>query len=76
MKTGLLAAFWIGLLALAGGFAWHVWRELGEVEISNQGYLALALGVTATAALGIGLMALLFYSHRRGYDDIDRDGKR
>ena len=43
--------------------------ELGDVEISVQGYLALAGGVAVTLALGVGLMWLVYYSHRRGYDD-------
>ncbi len=57
------------LLAGAGGFAWYVWHELGDVEISPQGYLALAAGVAVTLGLGIGLMWLVYYSARRGFDD-------
>jgi hypothetical protein len=37
--------------------------------MSEGGYVALALGILGTAALAGGLMALLFYSQRRGYDD-------
>jgi hypothetical protein len=29
--------------------------------------------VLASLAVGVGLMALVFYSSRRGYDEIDRD---
>ena len=35
--------------------------------------LNLVLGVLATLALGIGLMALVFISNRRGYDDPPRE---
>ena len=59
----------LGLLAGAGGFAWYVWRELGDVEISLHGWLALGGGIAATLGLGIGLMWLVYFSHRRGYDD-------
>ena len=59
----------VAMLAGAAGFAWYVWSELGDVEISMQGYLALAGGVAVTLALGVGLMWLVYYSHRRGYDD-------
>ena len=59
----------VAMLAAAAGFAWYVWRELGDVEISMHGYLALAGGVAVTLALGVGLMWLVYYSHRRGYDD-------
>ena len=33
------------------------------------GYLAMALGVVFSLIVGCGLMALLFYSSRHGYDD-------
>ncbi len=45
------------------------WNELGASEISPAGWLALGLGVIATLALGVGLMALMFISSRHGYDD-------
>jgi len=46
-------------------------------EISGAGWLAMGLGVVATLALGIGLMALVFISSRHGYDEIGRrDGLR
>jgi hypothetical protein len=35
----------------------------------DQGYTALAIGVVFSSIVGIGLMALLFYSSRRGYDE-------
>ena len=53
----LIAALWIGI---------------GESDISIAGWLAMGLGVIVTLALGIGLMALVFISNRRGYDEIGR----
>ena len=38
-------------------------------EISVKGWIALAAGSILSLALGAGLMALVFYSARRGYDD-------
>ncbi len=50
------------------------WNELGASQISVAGWLALIFGVVITFALGCGLMALMFVSSRRGYDDrINRD---
>ena len=47
-----------------------MWREIGDVEIGLHGLIALGLGVGFTFALGaLGLMALMFFSERRGYDD-------
>jgi hypothetical protein len=45
------------------------------------GYLAMALGVILSLVVGCGLMALVFYSSRHGYDDQfraddDRDRSR
>ena len=50
----------------------------------GHGYAAMAIGIVASLVVGIGLMALVFYSSRRGYDEAagqDRyrapdDGKR
>jgi hypothetical protein len=53
------------LAALMSG----VWTSVADVGISAAGWFALVLGVLATLALGIGLMALVFISSRRGYDE-------
>lgn len=49
------------------------WAGIGDSEISGAGWLAMGLGVIVTLALGIGLMALVFISSRRGYDKIGRN---
>lgn len=59
----------LGLLAASTGVALWAWHEIGDVAISRHGLIALGLGVVATFLLGAGLMALLFFSARRGYDD-------
>ncbi|MGE0046076.1 MAG: hypothetical protein AB7J28_01250 [Hyphomonadaceae bacterium] len=38
-------------------------------EITMHGWIALALGTVLSLGLGAGLMALSFYSARRGFDD-------
>ncbi len=47
----------------------YTWFELGDATLSASGYIALVLGIIGTVGLGVGLMALVFYSHRYGYDD-------
>ena len=37
--------------------------------VSGPGTVAMILGVLFTIAIGAGLMGLIFYSSRRGYDD-------
>ena len=51
------------------------WSDIGASEISPAGWLAMGLGIVVTLALGIGLMALVFISARRGYDDSGRDDR-
>jgi hypothetical protein len=46
--------------------------DIGDSEISFAGWLAMGLGIVVTLALGIGLMALVFISSRRGYDEAAR----
>ena len=49
-----------------------VWSGIGDSEISTAGWLAMGFGVVVTLGLGVGLMALVFISSRRGYDEIGR----
>jgi hypothetical protein len=49
-----------------------LWTGIGDSGISSAGWLAMGVGVIITLALGIGLMALVFISNRRGYDEIGR----
>jgi hypothetical protein len=59
----------LGLLLAAVLVMLWAWREMGEVEISGHGLIALALGAVASLIVGAGLMGLVFFSHRRGYDE-------
>ncbi len=48
-----------------------MWAAIGDAEISAGGWVALVLGVLFALGLGFGLMALVFISSRRGYDEPD-----
>ena len=48
------------------------WSGIGDSEISLAGWFAMGLGIIVTLALGIGLMSLVFFSSRGGYDDTRR----
>ncbi len=61
-----------GVLVAVGAVVATLWSGIGDSEISGAGWLALGLGVVVTLGLGIGLMALVFISSRRGYDDVGR----
>jgi hypothetical protein len=70
VKTALLLTVLGGLLATAIAWAAYVWLSLGDVEISLNGMIALGVGALLTLVLGVGLMALVFISSRRGHDDL------
>jgi hypothetical protein len=72
-RLGWVAAAIAGAVVLViGVFIAVQWTGIGDSEISGAGWLAMGLGVVITLALGIGLMALVFISSRRGYDEIGR----
>jgi hypothetical protein len=66
MKTFALAASLLGMLALTVWGAVYAWREIGDIEMSLAGILAMTGGVVLSLALGIGLMFLVFKSERDG----------
>ena len=76
MRSALSVILLIALLAATAGVAFWAWSEIGEVEIGWHGLIALGLGAVLTFLLGAGLMALMFLSSRRGYDDRAHDSER
>ncbi len=57
------------LLLGAVGVMINGWSALPNVHISGAGQFALVGGVVISFLVGGGLMALVFYSARKGYDD-------
>ena len=60
------------LLALLAGAVWFAasaWIRLKGPAVSTEGYVALGFGILFSLVVGCGLMALMFYSSRHGYDD-------
>ena len=69
MKTALVI---VGLLALLGvtiGWAIWGWQQIAGTAMGFHGWLAMILGVVFTVVVGCGLMGLMFYSSRYGYDE-------
>lgn len=64
----IVAAVLGGLLILAVTFLVQAWTRI-DAQMSIHGWIALTLGVVFSLAIGLGLMALVFFSARRGYDD-------
>ena len=69
MKAVLLAVALGSILLLAVILGLRTWIGMADVEIGFHGMAALVLGVVLSLALGIGLMALVFYSSRAGHDE-------
>ncbi|UWU94193.1 hypothetical protein [Bradyrhizobium sp. CB1015] len=58
------------LLLVATDFVAYVgWTLADGVEVSAAGYFAMAAGVLFSLIVGCGLMTLIFYSSRNGYDE-------
>ena len=71
MRKVVLFAPLFALLAASLWLAGDTWAHIGG-EIPFVGWLAIAGGVFFSLLVGGGLMALMFYSNRHGYDDINR----
>jgi TRAP-type uncharacterized transport system fused permease subunit len=71
MKTGtwIIIAALLGILAGAVWLGYEGWTMSQDVQMSKHGYIALAIGSFFSLVLGIGLMTLVFYSSRAGYDE-------
>lgn len=69
MRKILIVVPLLALLALSVWFAATAWVRLGGEPIPLYGYVAIAGGVFFSLLVGGGLMALVFYSSRHGYDD-------
>ncbi len=65
----------VALLLLVVTVSMRLWVATGASQISIGGWLAMGFGVIVTLALGVGLMALVFISSRRGYDEGGPDGR-
>jgi hypothetical protein len=64
---GLLALF--ALLAASLYYAYGLWVAVDAPDMPAGLYVAMVLGVLFSIVVGSGLMALVFYSSRRGYDE-------
>lgn len=74
MRTFALIAALVGLLVGAVWFAVYSWNAIEGPPIPAIGYAMMALGIFFSLVVGIGLMALVFYSSRRGYDELNQPG--
>ena len=65
----VLFAALFAILIAAAWYAMGTWNAVSGPPMPTTGYVAIALGVVFSLVVGCGLMALLFYSNRHGYDE-------
>jgi len=57
------------LLVATAVLAYLGWTSAGNIEVPTSAYVAMAFGVIFSVVVGVGLMTLVFYSSRKGYDE-------
>ena len=73
-----MVAIVVPLLAILAAAAWMAagaWTSVSGPPMPAAGYVAMTLGIVFSLVVGCGLMALLFYSSRHGYDEPFRPDK-
>jgi hypothetical protein len=65
---GIIIAVLVTLLIGVGILAVSTWTSTNGV-ISKEGWIALSLGTFFSLIVGCGLITLVFYSSRHGYDE-------
>ena len=69
MQTALVIILLLAILA-GVGFRRPLWMGIGRrCRYPAWGWLMLGLGIFFTLLVGFGLMALVFYSSRAGFDE-------
>lgn len=69
----------VALLTASVWFAIYSWSAIEGPPLPPEGRVAMGLGIVFSLIVGCGLMALVFYSNRHGYDDaanLDRHDNR
>jgi hypothetical protein len=69
MKVALILAALLAFLGMTLGWAVWAWEQTAGTEMSLHGWTAITLGIVFTILVGCGLMGLMFYSSRAGFDD-------
>jgi hypothetical protein len=58
----------LSAMLIGGGYFVHDLTFSGR-PLPEHFYVAMTLGIVFSLAVGIGLMGLVFYSSRKGYDE-------
>jgi hypothetical protein len=69
MRTALVITLLLAILAGAVFVGHYGWVSAGDVTMPAWGWMMMGLGIFFTLLVGGGLMALVFYSSRAGFDE-------
>ncbi|QPF84376.1 hypothetical protein IC762_33010 [Bradyrhizobium genosp. L] len=58
----------IALLVAVGAYAYEG-LTVTDAPVPTYGIVVFTIGIAVLVIIGVGLMGLLFYSSRRGYDE-------
>jgi hypothetical protein len=67
-----MAALVVSLFIILGAATWWavaLWMSVEGPPMPLSGYVAMWLGIVFSLVIGCGLMALMFFSSRHGYDE-------
>ena len=68
LTTWSVIAMLTAFLVAAAVVGYLGWTSI-DTSVPTSGYVAMALGVIFSLVVGVGLMTLIFYSSRKGYDE-------
>lgn len=68
LSQAVVLVILFAMLVFAVVWATMAWTS-EDVTMSIHGWIALSLGTIFSLLIGCGLMALMFYSSRSGYDE-------
>jgi hypothetical protein len=68
LGTWTVVAVLSAFLVAAGIIGYLGWTRT-DSSVPLSGYVAMALGVISSLVVGVALMALVFYSSRKGHDE-------
>jgi len=69
----LIGVALVGLLAATAGDGVSVWRATPPMPL--WGNVVIGIAATLSLVAGCGLIALMYYSNRKGYDDPPRSDR-
>ena len=73
-KNKIITSLFLAVFLLVLYFSVKLWSNWDFISISNHGFFAIMICIVMSFIIGSGLMALVFFSSKHGYDEnVDHD---